>query len=84
VRVYLEGTRAGDPVGAFTIFGNAAVAAGYQVMVEDPVALASGAGRLFVDVPHVETSEDAVAVVRALLDQVPGAGAAFVLSPGQD
>ena len=81
MRVYLEGTGKGDAVTAFAQLSNAAVARRIQVMVEDP--LASGSGRFFIVVKNAITSENAIAVVRAMLDQVAGGAVAFELSPAQ-
>jgi len=80
MRVYLEGTGKGDAVTAFAQLSNAAVARRIQV-IEDP--LASGSGRFFIVVKNANTSENAIAVVRAMLDQVAGGAVAFELSPAQ-
>jgi hypothetical protein len=77
MHVYLEGTGAGDAVAAFAQFSRAAAARKLRVMVDDPVELENGSGRFLVDVGHTDTRDDAIAVVRALLDQIPGGGAAF-------
>jgi hypothetical protein len=84
VRVYLEGTGKGEAVTAFQQLANTVLARKLRVWVEDPVALSNGAGHFFIDVKHANTLDDAVAVVRATLDQVPGAAAAFELSVAQD
>ena len=84
MKVYFEGTGEGNAIGAFTELGNAATAAGCTVMVENPLTLATGRGRFFIDAPQVDSPEDAIAVTRALLDQIPGADEAFTLSPGQE
>jgi hypothetical protein len=84
VRVYLEGTGNGDAVTAFAQLSKAANHRGLVVRVEDPVALANGFGRFFVGMRHVDIQEDAVAVVRAMLDQVPDGGAAFELASVQE
>jgi hypothetical protein len=83
MQVQLEGTGKGDAVTTFAQLSNAAAARKLPVRVEDPVALASGSGRFLIDVKHVNTPEDASAVVRAMLDQIPGGTAAFELSPAQ-
>jgi hypothetical protein len=77
VRVYLGGTGKGDAVEAFAQLSRVAAARRFQVVVDDPVALASGSGRFFINVAHAETPKDAIAVVRALLDQIPGCRAAL-------
>jgi type II secretory ATPase GspE/PulE/Tfp pilus assembly ATPase PilB-like protein len=84
VRVYLEGTGEGDALTAFAQFSRAATARKLPVTVEDPIAIEKGSGRFFVHVRHVDTREDAVAVVRAVLDQAPDAVAAFELVPVQE
>ena len=84
MRVYLDGTGGGDAVTAFAQLSRDAAARGFQVTVEDPEALANGFGRFSIDAKHTHTREDAVAVVRALLDQLPDATAAFTVSPAQE
>jgi len=83
MRVYLEGTGQGDPLTAFAQFSRAATARTLPVTIEDPVAIQKGSGRFFVDVRHVHT-QDAIAVVQAVLDQAPDAVEAFELSTAQD
>lgn len=84
MRVYLDGTGEGDALRAFAQFSRAASARRLPVTVEDPIAIANGSGRFFVHVRHVDTQEDAVAVVRAVLDQAPDALAAFEFAPVQE
>jgi hypothetical protein len=84
VRVYLEGTGEGDALTAFAQVSRAAAARNLPVNVEDTTAFATGAGRFFVDVRNADTQEDAIAVVRAVLDQAPDAVAAFELATVQE
>jgi hypothetical protein len=84
VRVYLEGTGKGNALTAFAKLSKAANDRQLSVSVADPAAFASGSGRFSVDVRHADTHEDAVAVVRAVLDQVPDGGAAFKLASVQE
>jgi len=79
MRVYLEGTGNGDAVTAFAQLSKAANDRKLAFRVEDPLALSNGSGRFFVEIRHADTQEDAVAIVRAMLDQVPDGGAAFKL-----
>jgi type II secretory ATPase GspE/PulE/Tfp pilus assembly ATPase PilB-like protein len=84
MRVYLESTGKGDALTAFAQFSKAATARKLPVTIEDPVAIEKGSGRFFVRVRNVDTQEDAIAVVRAALDQAPDAVAAFELASEQE
>jgi LPS sulfotransferase NodH len=84
VRVYLEGTGQGNALSAFAQFSRAATARKLPVRIEDPVAIEQGSGRFFVHVRNADTQEDAVAMVRAVLDQAPDAAAAFELATVQE
>jgi hypothetical protein len=76
-RVELEGMQAGDYITAATRIMDAAVAHGFTVSLADPVAVATGNGRVTIDVPNADSTRAAIGVVRAFLDQVPGAAEAF-------
>jgi hypothetical protein len=54
-----------------------------KVTVEDPGALVRGSDVFSIDVTHAGTPEAALAVVRGMLNQVPGGAAALNLSAGQ-
>jgi hypothetical protein len=84
VRVYLKGTGKGDAVTAVAQLGRAATARKIPVRIEDPVAIEQGSGRLFVHVANADTQDDAIATVRAILDQAPGAAEAFEFAPVQE
>jgi hypothetical protein len=84
VRVYLQGTGEGDALAAFAEFSEAATARRLPIRIEDPVAIEKGFGRFFVHVANANTQEEAIAIVRALLDQAPEAVAAFDLAPLQE
>jgi type II secretory ATPase GspE/PulE/Tfp pilus assembly ATPase PilB-like protein len=84
VRVYLESTGQGDALTAFAKFSKAAAARQLPVTVEDPIAINNGSGRFFVYVANADTQEDAVAMVRAVLDQAPEAVAVFELASVQE
>jgi type II secretory ATPase GspE/PulE/Tfp pilus assembly ATPase PilB-like protein len=81
VRVYLEGTGEGDALTAFAQLSRAATARKLAIRIEDPVAFEKGSGRFYVHVENADTREDAIAMVRAALDQAPDAAAAFELAP---
>lgn len=84
MRVYLQSTGEGDALAAFAQFSKAATARRLPIRIEDPVAIEKGSGRFFVNVANAHTEEDAIAIVRAVLDQVPDAIAAFEVSPAQE
>jgi hypothetical protein len=83
VRVYLHGTGEGDALAAFAQFSKAATARRLPIRIEDPVAIEKGSGRFFVDVANAQTHEDAIAIVRAVLDEAPDAIATFEVSTAQ-
>jgi hypothetical protein len=80
---YLTGTGKGDAVAAFEELSKAAAARGLKVTLEDPGAFVRGSGVFSIDVTHAGTPEAALAVVRGMLNQVPGGAAALNLSAGQ-
>jgi len=84
VRVYLQSTGEGDPLAAFAQFSEAATARKLPVRIEDPAAIEQGSGRFFVNVANADTHEEAIATVRAALDQAPAAAAAFEVDPLQE
>jgi hypothetical protein len=84
VRVYLQCTGEGDGLAAFAQFSKAATARRLPIRIEDPVAIEKGSGRFFVDVANAHTEQDAIAIVRAVLDQAPDAIAAFEVSTAQE
>jgi hypothetical protein len=69
---------------AFAQFSRAAAAWNLPVNVEDTAAFDKGAGRFFVHVGHADNQADAIAVVRAVLDQAPDAATAFALASVQE
>jgi hypothetical protein len=78
VRVQARGS--GEAVAvAVAAVGNLAQERGWRVYVESPPDLAAGGGRFEIEVPNIENEADARAVVRSLLDQVPGAAGVMEL-----
>ena len=84
MRVYLESTGEGDALTAFAQLSRAATARKLAIRIEDPVAFERGSGRFYVHVANADTREDAIAMVRAALDQAPDAVAAFRLASAQE
>jgi hypothetical protein len=71
VRIFVDIDGSPTDMVAFTGWMSEVTGNGSKVLMENPAVIAQGKGRFLVEVPQAETRDEAIAIVRASIDQVP-------------